>query len=56
MSSFIPENEEDFPQVHSIVDEIFHESFNENMMNALIEHVPTQFEVLENWLDQNRDG
>jgi hypothetical protein len=56
MSKFIPEDEEDFPQIHTIVDEIILESTNENMFGLSNEFVPTNYEVLESWIQQNYNG
>lgn len=56
MSSFIPENEEDFPQVHSLVDEILLEGTNENISKLANEHVPTAIELLEKWIASNQLG
>lgn len=56
MSSFVPADEEDFPQVHNLVDQILHEGVTENILNVASEFVPTNFEVLENWIERNRDG
>lgn len=56
MSHFIPSDEEDFPQVHTLVDQILLEGSDENIYDIAKEFVPTQFEILENWLEQNKDG
>lgn len=56
MSSFIPDNEEDFPQVHTIADEIFEEGFHENVFDVAKDFLPTEFEILEQWIAQNLDG
>lgn len=56
MSSFVPPDEEDFPQVHTLVDEILLEGTTENIFNLASEHVPTNFETLEVWIEKNRDG
>jgi hypothetical protein len=56
MTSFIPDNEDPFPQVHELVDSIFDEGFVENIYNEATEHVPTEYETLENFLFNNIDG
>jgi hypothetical protein len=56
MSRFIPEDEEDFPQIHTILDEIILESTDENIFGLSSEFLPTNYEVLENWIHHNQSG
>jgi hypothetical protein len=55
MSHFVPEEEDLFP-CEEIIDKVIAEGIEENILEVAKEHVPTNFELLEQFIKDNPNG
>ena len=55
MTSFIPVSEDLFP-VHELTDDILADAVNDNLIEIVSNELPTQFDLLDQWLSVNHDG